>query len=137
MFCLQCPRAGTHSARTNFKILTIRRRRRRTELWTQFAIKLYKSPRSGEKLVNTRSKHQLRVTEKKSNTKRLVNLKIKSKLLQITAYCFEAVHCFSLSGYQNIGWTNIAVYRGSTLPKKALWKENCAMLYQWAYLPVL
>ena len=52
---------------------------RRTELCTNFAIKLYKSPRSGEfftpaeKLVNTRSEHQLLVTEKKCNTKRCYN----------------------------------------------------------------
>ena len=73
MFCLQCPRAGAHSARTNFKIST--RRRRRTELWTYFAIKLYKSPRSGEKLVNTRSKHQIHVAGKKATQKDWLILK--------------------------------------------------------------
>ena len=52
---------------------------RRTELCTTFAIKLYKSPRSyeyftpAEKLVNTRSEHQLLVEEKRSNTKRCQN----------------------------------------------------------------
>ena len=52
---------------------------RRTELCTNFAVKLYKSPRSGEfftpaeKLVNTRSEHQLLVSEKKCNTKRCYN----------------------------------------------------------------
>ena len=52
---------------------------RRTELSTNFAIKLYRSPRSIEffepakKVVNTRNAQQLLVAEKKSNTKRCQN----------------------------------------------------------------
>ena len=52
---------------------------RRTDLSTNFAIKLYRSPRSKEffepakKVVNTRSDQQLLVAEKKSNTKRCQN----------------------------------------------------------------
>ena len=52
---------------------------RRTDLSTNFAIKLYRSPRSSEffepaiKIVNTRSDQQLLVAEKTSNTKRCQN----------------------------------------------------------------
>ena len=52
---------------------------RRTDLSTNFTIKLYKSPRSKDyfepatKLVNTRNDQQLLVMEKKSNTKRCQN----------------------------------------------------------------
>jgi hypothetical protein len=52
---------------------------RRTDLCANFAIKLFKSPRSNEffvptkKLVNTRSEPQLLVTEKVCNTKRCHN----------------------------------------------------------------
>ena len=52
---------------------------RRTDLCTNYAIKLYRSPRSSEyftpakKVVNTRSELQLLVQEKVSNTKRCHN----------------------------------------------------------------